>query len=162
MFVFTSVMILSTFAYGQEVAKVAVDSSVVDSTKNVSNAIITFDSEFHDFETIDYAGDGTHEFKFTNTGTTPLIISKAKGSCGCTVPTYPKDKVIKPGESDVIKVTYDTKRVGNFMKTVKITSNAKSFTNVLTIRGKVLPEVKEEVFPTNKSSEGGAIPFETH
>ncbi|MCX6295261.1 MAG: DUF1573 domain-containing protein [Bacteroidetes bacterium] len=127
-----------------------------------SLAEISFDVESHDFGTIDYAGNGTYEFKFKNTGIEPLIISDAKGSCGCTVPTYPKNVPIKPGEIQVIKVTYDTKRAGNFTKTVTVTSNAKTPTKVLTIKGKVDPAPTEETFPTNGKKDDGATPLEKH
>lgn len=127
-----------------------------------SLAEITFDTESHDFGTIEYAGNGTYEFKFKNTGKEPLIISDAKGSCGCTVPTYPKNVPIKPGEIQVIKVTYDTKRAGNFTKTVTVTSNAKTPTKVLTIKGKVEPAPTEEAFPTNGKKDDGATPLEKH
>lgn len=127
-----------------------------------SNAEITFTDETHDFGTIEYAGNGTYEFKFKNTGKEPLIISDAKGSCGCTVPTYPKNVPIKPGEMQVIKVTYDTKRAGNFTKTVTVTSNAKTPTKVLTIKGKVEPAPTEEAFPANGKKDDGVTPFEKH
>ena len=128
-----------------------------------SLAEMTFETDVHDFGTIEYAGNGTYEFKFKNTGKEPLIISDAKGSCGCTVPTYPKNIPIKPGETQVIKVTYDTKRPGNFTKTVTIHSNAKTGEKVLTIKGHVEPAPTEEAFPTNgKKDDGGAIPFEKH
>lgn len=123
---------------------------------------ITFDVETHDFGTIEYAGNGTYEFKFKNTGKEPLIISDAKGSCGCTVPTYPKNVPIKPGETQVIKVTYDTKRAGNFNKTVTVTSNAKTPSKILTIKGKVDPAPVEETFPTNGKKDDGATPLEKH
>lgn len=129
---------------------------------STSLAEITFDKELHDFGTIEYAGNGTYEFKFKNTGKEPLIISDAKGSCGCTVPTYPKNVPIKPGETQVIKVTYDTKRAGNFTKTVTVTSNAKSASKVLTIKGKVDPAPTDEAFPTNGKKDDGATPLEKH
>ena len=80
---------------------------------------ISFEKEIHDFGTFDQHGDGTYEFKFTNTGDAPLIISNSKGSCGCTVPVWPKEPIV-PGESHVIKVKYDTKRVGAFNKSITI------------------------------------------
>jgi archaellum component FlaG (FlaF/FlaG flagellin family) len=129
---------------------------------STSLAEITFDTEVHDFGTITYAGNGTYEFKFKNTGKEPLIISDAKGSCGCTVPTYPKDVPIKPGEIQVIKVTYDTKRAGSFTKTVTIHSNAKTPEKVITIKGKVEPAPTEEAFPSNGKKDDGATPFEKH
>lgn len=128
-----------------------------------SLAELTFDKDVHDFGTIDYAGDGTYEFKFKNTGTEPLIISDAKGSCGCTVPTYPKNVPIKPGDTQVIKVTYDTKRAGSFTKTVSINSNAKTPQKVITIKGVVkAAPTDDETFPANGKKENGAIPFEKH
>lgn len=127
-----------------------------------SLAEITFEQETHDFGNIEYAGNGTYEFKFKNTGKEPLIISDAKGSCGCTVPTYPKNVPIKPGESQVIKVTYDTKRAGNFNKTVTVTSNAKTASKLLTIKGKVEPAPVEETFPSNGKKDDGATPLEKH
>ena len=127
-----------------------------------SNAEITFDKDLHDFGTIDYAGIGTYEFRFVNTGKEPLIISEAHGSCGCTVPTYPKNVPIKPGAVEYIKVTYDTKRAGNFTKTVTITSNAKTPSKVITIKGTVSPAPTEEAFPSNGKKDDGATPFEKH
>ena len=127
-----------------------------------SLAEITFDKDVHDFGTVEYAGNGTYEFKFKNTGKEPLIISDAKGSCGCTVPTYPKNVPIKPGETQVIKVTYDTKRAGNFNKTVTVTSNAKTPSKLLTIKGKGEPAPTEETFPSNGKKDDGATPLEKH
>ena len=102
---------------------------------------ITFEKEMHDYGTIKQGADGNCEFKFKNTGKEPLIISNAKGSCGCTVPTYPKEPILK-GQTGVIKVHYDTKRVGAFTKTVTLNSNAKTDTKILTIKGVV--EASEE------------------
>jgi opacity protein-like surface antigen len=99
---------------------------------------ITFESETIDYGTIDYASNGVREFKFTNTGKTPLIISGAAGSCGCTTPEWPREE-IKPGETRVIKVKYDTNRVGSFEKNITVTSNAKTPNKVLRIKGMVNP-----------------------
>jgi hypothetical protein len=129
---------------------------------NTSLAEITFEKEVHDFGTIPNGGNGTYEFKFKNTGKEPLIITEAHGSCGCTVPTYPKNVPILPGASEVIKVTYDTKRTGNFTKTVTITSNAKTPSKVITIKGNVEAPVVEETFPSNGKKEDGATPLERH
>lgn len=73
---------------------------------------------------------------FTNTGNAPLVISSATGSCGCTVPTYPKEPIM-PGQKGVIKVHYDTNRLGAFNKTVTIVSNAPSGSDILRITGTV-------------------------
>ncbi|MCT4665036.1 MAG: DUF1573 domain-containing protein [Flavobacteriales bacterium] len=85
--------------------------------------VISFEKTVHDFGTIDYAGNGTTYFVYKNTGKKPLIITKAKGSCGCTVPVVNKDPLM-PGMSDSVMVKYDTKRPGNFQKSVTITSNS--------------------------------------
>ena len=97
---------------------------------------IVFEQENVDYGTVEYDADGNREFKFKNTGKEPLIIYSATGSCGCTVPTAPKDP-IKPGESSIIKVHYDTKRPGSFEKTVTVSSNAKTPSKTLKIHGTV-------------------------
>src|SRR3990172_491161 len=68
---------------------------------NPNAPTMTFESEVVDYGTIEQGADGVREFKFTNKGKEPLIISNARGSCGCTVPTWPQEP-IKPGESSVI------------------------------------------------------------
>jgi len=105
--------------------------------ENPNAPTMTFESEVVDYGTIDQGADGVREFKFTNNGKEPLIISNARGSCGCTVPTWPKEP-IKPGESSVIKVKYDTKRLGAINKSVTITSNAATPTKVVRIKGKII------------------------
>ncbi len=104
--------------------------------ENPNAADIAFEKEVIDYGNIQQGANGVREFHFTNTGKEPLIISNARGSCGCTVPTWPKEP-IKPGEKGVIKVKYDTKRLGPINKSVTITSNAKTATKVLRIKGNV-------------------------
>lgn len=105
-------------------------------TKN-TGAKIEFAYETIDYGTIENNSDGNREFKFTNTGKTPLVISNATGSCGCTVPTWPKE-AIAPGESAAIKVHYDTKRTGAFNKSITLVSNAVNVpTKILHIKGNV-------------------------
>lgn len=81
------------------------------------------------------------EFKFTNTGNKPLVITQAFGSCGCTVPTPPKDP-IAPGESAVIKVTYNGKGKfpGYFKKAITVKSNATNNIARIYIQGTMLTE----------------------
>ena len=104
---------------------------------NPNAPTMTFESEVVDYGTIEQGADGVREFKFTNKGKEPLIISNARGSCGCTVPTWPQEP-IKPGESSVIKVKYDTKRLGAINKSVTITSNANEPTKVVRIKGEII------------------------
>ena len=148
---FTIFFAFSCVVISQEVQK-------TDNTNNPNASEINFTQDTHDFGTIKQGGDGTWEFQFKNTGNEPLIISNAKGSCGCTVPTWSRDP-IKKGESGVIKVSYDTKRVGMFTKTVTITSNAKTSTKVLTIKGTVEAIPQEPTVPFKKTDDG-AMPFE--
>ena len=113
---------------------------------------ISFEKDIHDFGTLEVNGDATTEFKFTNTGTEPLIISNARGSCGCTVPEWPR-KPIAPGESESIKVKYDSKRIGPINKSVTITSNAENEpSKVLRIKGKINSAPKDNTSPENKVS----------
>ena len=103
-------------------------------------AKLEFEKEVHDYGTIENGANGECTFKFTNTGNAPLIISNAKGSCGCTVPSWPKEP-IAPGASSEITVKYDTKRPGAINKSVTITSNAvNSPTKVIRIKGNVKPK----------------------
>lgn len=111
---------------------------------------MTFETEVIDYGEIEQGSDPLRIFKFKNTGKEPLIISNARGSCGCTVPTWPKEP-IKPGQESEIQVRYDTKRLGPINKTVTITSNAKTPTKVLRIKGKVLAP---KTTPTKEAGEG--------
>ncbi|MDN4166162.1 DUF1573 domain-containing protein [Cytophagales bacterium LB-30] len=77
------------------------------------------------------------EFSFTNEGSVPLIITEAKGSCGCTVANYPKE-AIAPGASGTITATYDAKKEGAFSKTVTVTANTKEGKTVLMLKGEVV------------------------
>ncbi|WP_223548597.1 DUF1573 domain-containing protein [Aestuariivivens sp. NBU2969] len=124
-------LFVSAFSFAQE----------EDKSKKVG--VFTFENEEIDYGTIAYNSDGLRVFKFTNTGDAPIVISKAKGSCGCTVPTYSKN-VILPGEKGEIQVKYATNRIGKFTKTVMLTTNASQPNKVLRIKGEVLkPETKE-------------------
>ena len=102
-------------------------------------AKIEFSKETHDYGNIKYGGEPYCNFEFKNTGDEPLIISNAKGSCGCTVPEWPKEP-IAPGAKGVIRVKYDTNRPGPINKNVTITSNALNEPNkVIRIKGEVGP-----------------------
>ena len=100
-------------------------------------AEIKFVTEEIDYGTIKQGADGVRVFEFKNTGKAPLVISGASSSCGCTVPSWPKEP-IAPGASDKIEVKYDTTRVGQIAKTILVNSNAKDTPTVaLRIKGKV-------------------------
>jgi uncharacterized protein (DUF58 family) len=118
-----------------------------------SGAKIEFSKETHDYGNVKYGANGTCTFEFKNTGNAPLIISKATGSCGCTVPSWPKEP-IAPGAKADITVKYDTKRPGPISKSVTITSNAiNEPSKVIRIKGTVGP-APEGTTPTNNSGPG--------
>jgi len=119
---------------------------------NTNAPKIEFEKVIYDYGTIYKGGDGTCYFEFKNIGKEPLILSKPRSSCGCTVPTWPK-KPILPGKSDKIKVTYNTKRAGIINKTVTVYSNAINSSIVLRIKGKVVAAPKEQL-PIKKTDKG--------
>lgn len=105
---------------------------------------IKFETLEIDYGKIEKGSDGTREFYFTNSGNAPLLVQNAQGSCGCTVPTWPKEPVM-PGERSKISVKYDTQRVGAFTKSVTLTTNSKSNTSTqLKITGDVKPEAQQD------------------
>jgi len=112
-----------------------------------SGAIMTFEQSEIDYGTIDQGADPLRVFKFKNTGTEPLIIKSAKGSCGCTVPSYKKEPVM-PGETGEIEVRYDTQRVGPFSKRVTLETNEDVGTRGLSIKGEVRKTVPDNPVPT--------------
>lgn len=126
-------------------AAFAINVLAQDQPKIGGGAEMTFEKEVHDYGQIEQHANGESEFVFKNTGTEPLVIENAKGSCGCTVPEWPREP-IAPGASASIKVKYDTKRIGLINKTVTINSNATNVSNgvsVLRIKGEVLNPATE-------------------
>lgn len=104
---------------------------------------VTFAQMEHDFGTIKQNSENKYIFSFVNTGPNPLIIQDAKGSCGCTVPKYPKQPVA-PGETGEIEVVYKPgTQKGDQTKTVTLTANTEPNQTVLKITAMVEPEEKE-------------------
>ena len=109
-----------------------------------AQAEITFETQVIDYGTIQKGDDGLREFKFTNTGSSPLLITQVRSSCGCTIPKKPTDS-IPPGAEEIIEVQYDTNRVGPIRKTITVSSNATTSVIALQIKGLVEePEEEEE------------------
>ena len=125
-------------------------------TAPTSLADIKLDKMVHDYGNIMQGDNGECTFKFKNTGKEPLIITMCQGSCGCTVPQCPKDPIL-PGKSGEIKVKYDSNRVGPISKSVTITSNAKSGTQTIMIKGNIAAKPVEEAFPTTPPSQGAPL-----
>lgn len=107
-------------------------------------ANISFKENSFDFGTLEEGEKVEHVFKFTNTSENPLTISNARGSCGCTVPEWPREP-IAPGESGEIKVKFDSKgKKGKQSKTVTITANTIPANTMLTINSDVIKLEGEE------------------
>ncbi|MGR3810821.1 DUF1573 domain-containing protein [Jiulongibacter sp. NS-SX5] len=105
-----------------------------------AQGVLKFETESHDFGTLEEGPVATYTFKVTNTGSAPVVISRAMASCGCTTPEWSKDPIM-PGATSEIKVGYNTSgRPGAFKKTITVTSNAENSTVILRINGKVNPK----------------------
>lgn len=106
----------------------------------LADSKIVFTKTTHDFGTIqEKDGDVTVKFEFTNTGDSPLLVTRASASCGCTTPTHPK-KPLREGEKGEIEVTYHAKgRPGPFDKSIYVyTNDPKNERLLLTITGNVI------------------------
>ena len=103
--------------------------------------VIEFDKKNHDFGEIKEGLIAETEFIFTNVGQSDLIILDASGSCGCTVPDYPKNTPIKPGETGKIIVKFDSNnRPGMQRKAVTLVTNTAKGKQILNIKSIVIPK----------------------
>lgn len=143
--IFLAIALISGFMVAQAQTKATNEKQAVNGPK------MEFETSVMDYGLIEHNADGKREFVLTNTGNAPLIISNAKGSCGCTVPTWPKAP-IAPGESASIGVKYATNRIGKFTKTITLTTNAPEKTKILTIKGEVKKPVEAPAAPTKPKS----------
>lgn len=119
---FITVFLMYSFAFSQD---------------KTTSGTFSFETEIIDYGNIAQNSEGKRIFTFKNSGNSPITIKSVKGSCGCTVPTKP-EKAVLPGETATIEVTYDTKRIGGFSKTITIISNASNERKVLRIKGNVM------------------------
>lgn len=110
---------------------------------------ITFNETEFNFGKVKSGEKVRHAYKFKNTGNEPLIISNAKGSCGCTVPDWPKEP-IGVGEEAEIMVVFDSKnKKGNQTKQVTITANTNPPQTIIYIKGEVIGEKKQPATTPN-------------
>lgn len=96
--------------------------------------VITFDKDTFNLGNVPYGGNGNFEFKFTNTGKSDLVIKDVQRTCGCTSTDWVKEPV-KPGQSGVVKVSYNTHIMGAFQKIIHVYSNASQPVVTLTFKG---------------------------
>ncbi|PHQ55231.1 MAG: hypothetical protein COC16_05590 [Lutibacter sp.] len=115
----------------------AQEKKLVEKVQDPNAPEFKFDTEIIDYGKIDQNANGVRVFKFTNVGKSPLIITKIKSSCGCTVPKKPTEPIM-PGETGEIEVKYATNRLGGFSKMLTITSNASEPVKRLRIKGIVI------------------------
>ena len=130
--VFSSFLMLSVYA--QEALVTAKVSSSMEA------AFSWEDGLNYDFGKILQNQPASHKFVFTNTGNEPLIISSAKGSCGCTVTEY-STQPIAPGAQGMVMATYNAKKLGVFSKTVTVNANTGNPV-VLKVKGEVVASTK--------------------
>jgi hypothetical protein len=122
------------------------DGAAVETVASASDApVMTFDKLSHDFGTIDEGEVVETVFTLTNTGSSDLIILNARGSCGCTVPDYPKDQPIAPGDSAKVTVKFDSNNKPNANnRSVTFTTNTEKGREVVQIRTFVTPDPLKE------------------
>lgn len=109
------------------------ETSVVTDAQTPSTQlpVMTFDKTTHDFGTIKEGEAQQTVFTFTNTGSAPLIITNATSSCGCTVPDYPKNTPIAPGDSGQLTVNFNGTGMNKVTKTIRVEANtASGFENI--------------------------------
>jgi hypothetical protein len=106
-------------------------------TPKAETAVLVWDSQSFDFGKIKQGTPVTHEFKFTNTGKSALVIANVAASCGCTTPAWSHDPV-GPGQQGFVKATYNAGALGTFNKTVTVTANIENGSVPLMIKGEVI------------------------
>lgn len=127
-----------------------VASTTDSSAQAVLGPKIKYETLDVNYGEVEYGGNGERSWKFKNEGKEPLSITAAKGSCGCTVPEYPKEPIM-PGKEGVIKIKYDTKRSGLITRTVTITTNEPegSNTHIINVKGNVKNQPVNNGTPVN-------------
>ena len=115
--------------------------TAIENSDLVAMPSIQFEDEIFDFGKINQNESVSKDFYFKNTGDASLLIRSAKGSCGCTVPNWPRDP-IEPGGEAILQVTFNSgNKKGKQNKIVTLVTNAIPSTKVLTIKGTVLVPV---------------------
>lgn len=127
-------------------ANVAVAAERDEAAKQVP--VMSFEKSEHDFGTIEQGTPQETVFKFTNTGDGPLIITDATSSCGCTVPTYPKNTPVAPGETGEMVVKFNGSGQNQVTKTITVKANTAKGSEILRIKAFVNPKGAAPLGPT--------------
>jgi hypothetical protein len=112
--------------------------------------VMSFEKAEHDFGTIEQGTPQETVFKFTNTGNGPLIITDATSSCGCTVPTYPKNTPVAPGETGEMVVKFNGSGQNQVTKTITVKANTAKGSELLRIKAFVNPKGAAPLGPTTR------------
>ena len=111
---------------------------LVANAQTAAKAEFKFEAETHDFGKITVNKPVTYEFKYTNIGEEPLIITNASSSCGCTVPEWPKEP-INPGQSAKINVVFSSEgKSGIQEKTITVVTNCEPATRIIRIKTEII------------------------
>jgi len=145
-FAFSGLLLMAFTACDNAASKVASENNTAEDTKveaadveTKGTPVFTFTEETFDFGEIEEGTVAKHDFVFKNTGDAPLIITNAAGSCGCTVPEWPREP-IAPGAEGTIHVEFNSQgRTGNQQKQVTISANTVPNSKVLKISAQVKP-----------------------
>ena len=135
----TSLLFIITTLMAQNEPKASNDKP--ESAKKVNGPIANFDKPTIDLGELIQSNPGTASFKLTNDGNEPLVIATAKASCGCTNLSYAKEPIL-PGKSITVSATYNAAAVGEFAKTITVTTNASEQPVILLIKGRVVEKKK--------------------
>ena len=132
-------VLAATFIFGVVFFAMSQATVSVESGTPTAMAKFKWEKTTHDFGKIQQGKPVSIEFTFTNQGSSPLVISNVKGSCGCTVTQYTKEP-IAPGKAGNVKATYNAAAMGAFNKSVRVTANVEGGTETLFIKGEVVKE----------------------
>ena len=142
---FALVIVTSCSTDPSKKAKESKAEATEAATPTADGPVVSFDKLSHDFGTINEGDVVETVFTLTNTGNSDLIILNARGSCGCTVPDYPKDQPIAPGDSAEVTVKFDSNNKPNANnRSVTFTTNTEKGREVVQIRTFVTPDPLKE------------------
>ena len=142
LFFFVALIAVGKIGYGQQAkAPAPMTPAPTAPAPSTEVAVLEWDSQNHDFGKIKQGTPVTHEFKFTNKGKVPLIITNVTASCGCTTPAWSRDPV-PPGQQGFVKATFNAGAVGAFDKAVTVPANIQNGNTQLKIKGEVSPAVQ--------------------
>jgi len=122
----------------EKIENANVEAAAVRDASANKMAVMTFDKTFHDFGQITQGTPQQTVFTFTNTGDAPLIITDATSSCGCTIPDYPKNTPIAPGQQGKMVVNFNGSGQNQVTKTINVQANTANGSELLKIQAFVL------------------------